>query len=71
MEQRNLARNVVAHYRTGQSPAVSAEQYLRTQVAALEATIAYCQTARQRYGEQAKTLQAICSELQLRKTQAN
>jgi hypothetical protein len=71
MEQRILARNPMAQHRNGQSTVACAEHNLMTQVAALEATIAYCQTRRQRYEENAKALEAICAELQLRKGRPN
>lgn len=71
MEQKILARKAIAQHGNGQSAVASAEYHLRTQVAALEATIAYCQTHRQRHEEKAKALEAICSELQLRKGRPN
>jgi hypothetical protein len=71
MEQKILARNPIAQHRIGQTAVACAEYNLRTQVAALEATIAYCQTRRQRYEEKAKALEAICAELQLRKGRPN
>lgn len=71
MEQKILARNAIAQYGSGQSVVACAEYSLRTQVAALEATIAYCQTHRQRYEEKARALEAICAELQLRRGRPN
>jgi hypothetical protein len=71
MEQRILARNAIAQHGNGQSTAACAEFNLRTQVAALEATIAFCQTHRQQHEEKAKALDAICTELELRKGRPN
>lgn len=71
MEQKILARNPIAQQRNGQTTVACAEYNLRHQVAALEATIAYCQTHRQRYEEKAKALEAFCAEFQLRKGRAN
>jgi len=71
MAQKILARKAFALHVNDQSGAAYAESHLRSQVAALEATIAYCQTSRQRYEEKAKALEAICSELRLRKGRPN
>jgi len=71
MERKIFARNAIVQYRTGQSAVACAERHLNTQVAALEATIAYCEAHRQRYEEKAKALEAICGELQLRRARPN
>jgi hypothetical protein len=71
MEQKILSRNPIAQHWKGQTAVAYAEYNLRAQVAALEATIAYCQTRRQRYEEKAKALEGICTELQLRKGRPN
>ena len=71
MEQKFLARNAIALHAKGPSSVTRAEHHLKTQVAALEATIAYCQTHRQRYEEKAKIVEAICSQLQLPKGKPN
>jgi len=71
MEHKTLRTNLMTQY-LGSQPAVAcAELSVRTQVAALEATIAYCQTRRQQHEQKARTLEAICSELRLRKIRPN
>ena len=71
MDQKYMAKNMIVPYSTSQSLSAFTEHNVNSQMAALEATIAYCQTARQRYGEQAKALKALCDELGLRKTEVN
>ena len=71
MERKIFAGNAMLQYRNGQSAVACAERHLNMQVAALEATIAYCETHRQRYEEKAKALEAMCAELQLRKARPN
>jgi len=71
MDQKYMAKNMTVPYSTGQSLSTVTAHNLNSQMAALEATIAYCQTARQRYGEQAKALKALCDELGLKKTVVN
>jgi len=71
MAQKILARKAFVQQLNDQSAAAYTESHFSTQFAALEATIAYCQTSRQRYEEKAKALEAICSELRLRKGRPN
>jgi hypothetical protein len=71
MERQVFARNAIVQGRNGQSTVACAERHLNTQVAALDATIAYCEAHRQRFEGKAKALEAICAELQLRKARPN
>ncbi len=71
MEQKNLPTNVMTLGGRSLAAAASAGYSVRSQVAALDATIAYCQSRREGYGQKARALQALCAELQLRKTRPN
>jgi len=71
MEHKTQLRNAMVQHVSGNSALACADSQLRTQVAALEATIAYCQTHRQRHEEKARALEALCYELRLRATRPN
>ena len=71
MERKIFTRNAIVQYQNGQSAVACAERHLNMQVAALEATIAYCEAHRQRFEGKAQALEAICAELQLRKARPN
>jgi len=71
MEQKTQLRNAMVLRTNGKSPLANADSRLKTQVAALEATIAYCQTQRRQYEEKARALDALCRELHLRTARPN
>ncbi len=63
MEQKMLPRYAIAELQNTQS-----QYHVSNQVAALEATIAYCQSRREQHG---RVLRQLFSELQTRKFRPN
>jgi hypothetical protein len=71
MESKIAAMNVIERHSMGVAHASSGGHCFKAQIAAMEATIAYCQSVRQRYGEHTKALKALCDELGLRNSRVN
>ena len=69
MESKIATMNVIDRH--SMSVAHASGHCLKAQIAAMEATIAYCRSAQQRHGEHTKALKALCDELGLRNSRVN